>query len=207
VVEALRNARGLIEAGPDPGVEPPSAGPRGVLRRAASRRTAWPISCGLSPGPHENEDFRQTHHPQSGAPLRPATRALLLKFIDILDNLDRPGGGGAELRGNPLIQGSSWCGRSSLQTLQRGLERIPVLGLPYDPNFSEAVATQAVENAEHHHVVVKDSCAVSAERRVPGPRGARGEFGRLRPPPRGSPSPHRRRRVNARRAGSASPRA
>ena len=34
-----------------------------------------------------------------------------------------------------------------LQTLQEeGLERIPVLGLPYDPNFSEAVATEPVDD-------------------------------------------------------------
>jgi hypothetical protein len=39
---------------------------------------------------------------------------------------------------------------------EEGLERIPVLGMPYDPNFSEAVATQPVDDPEHHHVVMKD---------------------------------------------------
>ena len=44
-----------------------------------------------------------------------------------------------------------------LQTLQdEGLERIPVLGLPYDPHISEAVETQPVDDPEHHHVVVKE---------------------------------------------------
>jgi hypothetical protein len=37
-----------------------------------------------------------------------------------------------------------------------GLERIPVLGLPYDPNVAEAVETRPVAEAEHHHMVVKE---------------------------------------------------
>ena len=44
-----------------------------------------------------------------------------------------------------------------LQTLQQeGLERIPVLGLPFDPAMSEAVGTQPVDDPEHDHVVVKE---------------------------------------------------
>ena len=44
-----------------------------------------------------------------------------------------------------------------LQTLQQeGLERIPVLGLPFDPAMSEAVGTKPVDEPEHDHVVVKE---------------------------------------------------
>ena len=83
---------------------------------------------------------------------------LLLKFIDILDNLDRALEAAEQsYAGNPLIEGLILVRTTLLQTLQEeGLERIPVLGMPYDPNFSEAVATQPVENPEHHHVVVKE---------------------------------------------------
>ena len=46
------------------------------------------------------------------------------------------------------------------QLLQRlkeeGLERIPVLGLPFDPEVSESVATQPVPDPDHNNVVVKD---------------------------------------------------
>jgi len=31
-----------------------------------------------------------------------------------------------------------------------------VLGLPFDPHVSEAVATEPVEEAEHHNVVIKE---------------------------------------------------
>ena len=83
---------------------------------------------------------------------------LLLKFIDILDNLDRALDAAEQsYAGEPLIQGLILVRTQLLQTLQEeGLERIPVLGLPYDPNFSEAVATEAVEDPDHHHVVIKD---------------------------------------------------
>ena len=83
---------------------------------------------------------------------------LLLKFIDILDNLDRALEAAEQsYAGNPLIEGLILVRTTLLQTLQEeGLERIPVLGMPYDPNFSEAVATQPVDDPEHHHVVMKD---------------------------------------------------
>ena len=83
---------------------------------------------------------------------------LLLKFIDILDNLDRALEAAEQsYAAQPLIEGLILVRTQLLQTLQdEGLERIPVLGLAYDPNFSEAVATQAVEDPDHHHVVVKE---------------------------------------------------
>ena len=44
-----------------------------------------------------------------------------------------------------------------LQTLQEeGLERIPALGLPFDPAVAESVGSQPVQDPEHHHVVVKE---------------------------------------------------
>lgn len=83
---------------------------------------------------------------------------LLLKFIDILDNLDRALDAAEKTAaGESLIEGLILVRTQLLQTLQEeGLERIPVLGLPYDPNYSEAVETRAVDDPEHHHVVVKE---------------------------------------------------
>jgi molecular chaperone GrpE len=83
---------------------------------------------------------------------------LLLKFIDILDNLDRAlEAAETSYAGEALIQGLILVRTQLLQTLQEeGLERIPVMGLPYDPNYSEAVGTEPVADPEHHHVVVKD---------------------------------------------------
>jgi molecular chaperone GrpE len=83
---------------------------------------------------------------------------LLLKFINILDNMDRALAAAEQTyAGNPLIEGLILVRTQLLQTLQEeGLERIPVIGLPYDPNYSEAVETRPVTEPEHHHLVVKE---------------------------------------------------
>jgi molecular chaperone GrpE len=83
---------------------------------------------------------------------------LLLKFIDILDNMDRAlAAAETTFAGEPLIEGLILVRTQLLQTLkEEGLERIPVLGLPYDPHVSEAVATATVDEPDHHGVVVKE---------------------------------------------------
>jgi molecular chaperone GrpE len=83
---------------------------------------------------------------------------LLLKFIDILDNLDRAlEAAQLSYAGEPLLAGMILVRTQLLQTLQdEGLERIPVLGMPFDPHVSESVGTQTVEDPEHDHVVMKE---------------------------------------------------
>jgi molecular chaperone GrpE len=83
---------------------------------------------------------------------------LLLRFIDILDNFDRAlDATQTSYAGEPLVEGLILVRTQLLQALkEHGLERIPVLGLPYDPHVSEAVGTQPVEDPDHHHLVVKE---------------------------------------------------
>ena len=83
---------------------------------------------------------------------------LLLKFIDILDNLDRAlEAAETTYAGNPLVDGLILVRTQLLQTLQKeGLERIPVLGLPFDPSVSDAVFTQPVDDPEQDHLVVRE---------------------------------------------------
>jgi molecular chaperone GrpE len=83
---------------------------------------------------------------------------LLLKFIDILDNLDRAlEAAETTYAGNPLVDGLILVRTQLLQTLQKeGLERIPVLGLPFDPAVSDAVFTQPVDDPEQDHIVVRE---------------------------------------------------
>jgi molecular chaperone GrpE len=83
---------------------------------------------------------------------------LLLKFIDILDNLDRALDAAEQTyAGEPLIEGLILVRTQLLQRLRdEGLERIPVLGLPYDPSVSEAVEMGPVEDPDHHNVVIKE---------------------------------------------------
>jgi len=59
--------------------------------------------------------------------------------------------------GQPLLEGMILVRTQLLQTLQdEGLDRIPVLGLPFDPAVSESVGTEEVKEAEQHHIVVKE---------------------------------------------------
>jgi molecular chaperone GrpE len=83
---------------------------------------------------------------------------LLLRFIEILDNLDRAlEAAERTYAGNPLIEGLILVRTQLLHILkEEGLERVPVVGLPYDPAHSEAVETQAVDDPEQHHVVLRD---------------------------------------------------
>jgi molecular chaperone GrpE len=106
----------------------------------------------------ENEGFRDRVTRDVERQFNRRHEKLLLKFIDILDNLDRALEAAEQTyAGNPLIEGLILVRTQLLQTLQQeGLERIPVLGLPFDPAISEAVGTQPVEEPEHDHVVVKE---------------------------------------------------
>jgi len=106
----------------------------------------------------ENEGFRDRISRDVERTFNRRHEKLLVKFIDILDNLDRALEAAEQTyAGNPLIEGLILVRTQLLQTLQQeGLERIPVLGLPFDPATSEAVGMQPVEDPEHDHVVVKE---------------------------------------------------
>lgn len=106
----------------------------------------------------ENEGFRDRVTRDVERQFEARHERLLLKFIDILDNLDRALEAAEQTyAGNPLVEGLILVRTQLLQTLQReGLERVPVLGLPFDPALSEAVGTQAVEDADDDHVVVRE---------------------------------------------------
>lgn len=83
---------------------------------------------------------------------------LLLRFIEILDNLDRAlESAERSYLGDSVVEGLILVRTQLLQTLQEeGLERIPVVGLAYDPAVSEAVGTEPVGDPDQHHVVLKD---------------------------------------------------
>ena len=106
----------------------------------------------------ENEGFRERTTRDLERRFDARHERLLLRFIDILDNLDRALEAAEQtFAGNPLIEGLILVRTQLLQTLQQeGLERIPVLGLPFNPAFSEAVGTQPVSEREHDHVVVRE---------------------------------------------------
>jgi molecular chaperone GrpE len=106
----------------------------------------------------ENEGFRERISKNLQRRFTQRHETLLLKFIDILDNLDRAlEAAQISYAGQPLLEGMILVRTQLLQRLQEeGLERIPVLGLPFDPAVSESVATQPVADPDHHHLVVKE---------------------------------------------------
>lgn len=106
----------------------------------------------------ENETYRERTSRNIERRFESRHERLLLKFIDIMDNLDRAlEAAQVNFASPPLVEGLILVRTQLLQTLkEEGLERIPVLGLPFDPHVSEAVATEPVPEAEHHNVVIKE---------------------------------------------------
>jgi molecular chaperone GrpE len=107
----------------------------------------------------ENEGFRDRTAKNIERRYDQRRERLLLKFIDILDNLDRALDAAEQsYAGQPLIEGLILVRTQLLQTLQdEGLERMPALGLPYDPSISEAVELRPVDDPDHHNLVVQEA--------------------------------------------------
>jgi len=149
------------EAAAAPSLElPPEAGEAEHLERRArlAEDRLTEVLSAYRQVKTENEGFRDRVTRDVERQFNKRHERLLLKFIDILDNLDRALEAAEQTyAGNPLIEGLILVRTQLLQTLQQErLERIPVLGLPFDPAMSEAVGTQAVQEPEHDQVVVKE---------------------------------------------------
>jgi molecular chaperone GrpE len=71
-------------------------------------------------------------------------RAMLVSFLEVLDNLDRALEAGADRAGDPFVQGVSLVRQQFLATLDGfGVKRLDPLGHPFDPTKHEAVSTVA----------------------------------------------------------------
>jgi len=148
---------GGVEAALEP---PPEADVAGHLERRArlAEDRLTEVLAAYRQVKTENEGFRERVTRDIERRFDERRERLLLRFIDILDNLDRALEAAEQtFAGNPLIEGLILVRTQLLQTLQKeGLERIPVLGLSFNPAFSEAVGTQPVSEREHDHVVVRE---------------------------------------------------
>ncbi len=83
---------------------------------------------------------------------------LLLRFIEVLDNLDRAleaaQGTGVDER---LAEGLILVRNQLVSVLQsEGLERVPVIGKVFDPEIAEAVQMEGVDDPERHHYVLRE---------------------------------------------------
>lgn len=71
-------------------------------------------------------------------------RALIVSFLEVLDNLDRALDSAAGRDGDPFVQGVALVRQQFLATLEGlGVTRIDPAGEPFDPVRHEAVATVA----------------------------------------------------------------
>jgi molecular chaperone GrpE len=106
----------------------------------------------------DNEGFRDRTTRNLERRFEQRRESLLLKFIDILDNMDRAlDAAQTAYADQSLLEGLILVRTQLLQTLQdEGLERIPVLGLPFDPHVSEAVGAEKVDDPDQAGIVVKE---------------------------------------------------
>ena len=167
----MTNGRTRAEIAEPPGLEPPAdlddvleappeAGPAEAFHqraRLAEDRLAEVLAA-YRKLKTETEAHRERTTRNLERKYQSRHEELLLKFMDILDNLDRAlEAAETSYGGQPLIEGLILVRTVLVQTLQEeGLERIPVLGLPYDPHVSEVVATTPVTDPDQHHVVMKE---------------------------------------------------
>jgi len=138
-------------------VEVPPGNPLEQRARLAEDRLAE-VMAAYRTLKNENEDFRERQSRNMERRFEQRREKLLLKFIDVLDNLDRAlEAAQTSFAGQPLLEGMILVRTQLLQTLQdEGLDRIPVLGLPFDPAVSESVSTAPVKEEDQHHIVVKE---------------------------------------------------
>jgi molecular chaperone GrpE len=82
----------------------------------------------------------------------------ILKFMEIFDNLDRALAAAEHAEVTPALVEGIILVRSQLLSALRdeGLERIPVIGLPFDPAVAEAIEVEPVADPERHQMVVAD---------------------------------------------------
>jgi molecular chaperone GrpE len=146
-----------MAAATPPSIEAPPGNPLEQRARLAEDRLAE-VMAAYRTLKNENEDFRERQSRNMERRFDQRRERLLLKFIDVLDNLDRAlEAAQTSYAGQPLLEGMILVRTQLLQTLQdEGLDRIPVVGLPFDPAVSESVSTAPVKEPEQHHMVVKE---------------------------------------------------
>jgi molecular chaperone GrpE len=144
------------EAGLAPAEAPPGNPLEQRARLAEDRLTE--VMAAYRTLKKENEDVRERQSRNVERRFEQRRERLLLKFIDVLDNLDRAlEAAQTSFAGQPLVEGMILVRTQLLQTLQdEGLDRIPVVGLAFDPAVSESVSTAPVTEPEQHHIVVKE---------------------------------------------------
>jgi molecular chaperone GrpE len=92
-----------------------------------------------------SEEFDQARarlRKEVGKDVERGRRALIVSFLDVLDNLDRALDAATDRVNDPLVQGVAIVRQQFLSTLDGlGVKRLEPLGQPFDPARHEAVTT------------------------------------------------------------------
>ncbi len=96
----------------------------------------------------EFEQARARLRKEISKDLERGRRAILVSFLEVLDNLDRALEAATDREDDPVVQGVSLVRQQFLQTLAGfGVERVDPIGQPFDPTRHEAVSTVATSES------------------------------------------------------------
>jgi molecular chaperone GrpE len=95
------------------------------------------------------DNFRKRSRREIGDSERKAREDLIRDLLPVFDNLERAiAHGGSATDVQSLAEGVQMVGKQFLDTLSRmGVERVPTVGVAFDPNIHEAI--QHMETADH----------------------------------------------------------
>lgn len=82
-------------------------------------------------------------------------RALIVSFLEVLDNLDRALAAAADRAGDPFVQGVAIVRQQFLATLESlGVQRLDPIGQPFDHALHEAVTTVTAPDGTDPGIIV-----------------------------------------------------
>lgn len=102
----------------------------------------------------EFEQARARLRKEVGKDVERGRRAVIVSFLEVLDNLDRALAVGAD-RTDPFVQGLALVRQQFIATLEGlGVMRVDPMGQPFDPAQHEAVSTVPASSPDQDGLVV-----------------------------------------------------
>ena len=147
----VTDRRWWARTGDEPSPEEPKLKPTYIeeleTRLAAKDRELQELLARYRGASEEFESARARLRKEVTRDLERGRRALLVSFLDVLDNLDRALEAAGD-RTDPVVQGVSLVRQQFLQTLAGyGVERVNPLGEPFDPARHEAASIVPASDA------------------------------------------------------------
>src|SRR5690606_1002917 len=108
---------------------------------------------------NDQKDFRNRLEREKARVLENEKGNVALVLLEVADELDRALAASEDQMG-PLAKGVRLVHEGLHHRLQRmGIERIPVVGKPFDPNVAEAIDLEVVDDPEKSEIVLAEAVA------------------------------------------------